>query len=40
MKKAEYRGDTGCPQGSSAEHKGSVGARSVAAQEIEESDGR
>ena len=39
MKKAEYRGDTGCPQGSSAEHKGSVGARSVAAQEVEERGG-
>ena len=36
---AEYRGNAGCPQRDSAEHKGYVGAQNVGSQEVKEQDG-
>ena len=36
---AEYRGNAGCPQRDSAEHKEYVGAQNVGKQEVEEKDG-
>ena len=39
MMNAEYRGNAGCPQRDSAEHKEYVGAQNVGNQEVEEKDG-
>ena len=39
MMNAEYRGNGGCPQRDSAEHKEYVGAQNVGNQEVEEKDG-